>query len=138
MGLENPPEKQSWCAVRSRAGRVSLLLLYLHAKVKAHPARPELSFTPCTSGAAVEKGTGKEKQQEQQEQAKHGPASRWGKSHCHLLWQKTKTVPWTSSSLWFIPSFSNTACFLLEENSTKKTLMHLATAFCQKGKAQLS
>lgn len=87
----------------------------------------------------MKKGMGKEKQQVQQEQAKHGPGVQDGKkSHYHLLWQKTKTVPWTSSSLWFIPSFSNTACFLLEKNSTKKTLKHLATAFCQKGKAQLS
>lgn len=65
------------CQEQGRKGH-SPLLLYLHAKVKAHPARPEVSFTPCTAGAAVEQGTGKEKQQEQQEHVKHGPGARDG------------------------------------------------------------
>lgn len=73
----------------------------------------------------MEKGTGKEKQQEQQERAKHGPGARDGEKVTAISFgKKPKTVPWTSSSLCFIPSFSSTACFLLEKNSAKKTLMH--------------
>lgn len=41
MDLEHLPEKHSCSPIRSEAGRVSLFLLYLHAEVKAHSARPE-------------------------------------------------------------------------------------------------
>lgn len=38
-----------------------------------------VSFTPCTAEATVKKGMGKEKQQVQQKQAKHGPGVQGGK-----------------------------------------------------------